>query len=101
MQLLDLPTYLKSDVICECSLDGLTQELKLGVSSPGVPGMPRHPQILADTLTLSQPRGADYAQQIILAPPDIETFLRSCNRELNQELTREFTQELASKMFWN
>ena len=27
-----------------------------------------HPQILANQLTLSQPRGADYAHQIILAP---------------------------------
>ena len=25
-------------------------------------------------LTLSQPRGADYAHQIILAPPDSQTF---------------------------
>ena len=35
-----------------------------------------HPQILADQLILSQPRGADYANQIILAPPDFQTFLR-------------------------
>ena len=34
----------------------------------GVPGVPWQPQILADQLTLSQPRGADYAHQIILAP---------------------------------
>ena len=34
------------------------------------------PQILADQLTLSQPRGADYAHHIILAPPDFQTFLR-------------------------
>ena len=27
-------------------------------------------------LTLSQPRGAEYAQQIILAPPEFQTFLR-------------------------
>ena len=32
--------------------------------------MPRDPQILADQLTLSQPRMADYAHQIILVPPD-------------------------------
>ena len=31
-------------------------------------------QILAGQLTLSQPRGADYAHQIILAPPDFQTF---------------------------
>ena len=29
-----------------------------------------------DTLTLSQPREADYAHQIILAPPDFQTFRR-------------------------
>ena len=33
------------------------------------------PQILADQLTLSQPEGADYAHQIILAHPDFQTFL--------------------------
>ena len=38
--------------------------------------MPWHPQILADQLTLSQPGGADYAHQIILAPPDFQTFRR-------------------------
>ena len=32
------------------------------------------PQILVDQFTLSQPRGAFYAQQIILAPPDFQTF---------------------------
>ena len=36
------------------------------------------PQILADQLTLSQPEGADYAHQIILSPPDFQTFLRPC-----------------------
>ena len=42
-------------------------------------GVPWHPRILADQLTLSQPqRGADYAHQMILAPPDFQTFLRPC-----------------------
>ena len=36
-------------------------------------GVPWHPQIMADQLTLSQPRGADYAYQMILAPPDFQT----------------------------
>ena len=35
-----------------------------GLSSLGVPGVPWHPQVLAQ-LILSQPRGADYAHQII------------------------------------
>ena len=37
-----------------------------GLSSLGVPGVPWHPQVLADQLTLYQPRGADYAHQIKL-----------------------------------
>ena len=53
--------------------------LYAGLSSLGVPpGVPWHPQILAEQLTLSQPRGADYAHQIILAPPDFQTFRRPC-----------------------
>jgi hypothetical protein len=39
--------------------------------------VPWHPQILADQSTLSQPRGADYANQIILAPPHFQTFLQT------------------------
>ena len=47
-----------------------------GVLSMGVPGVPwhGHPRILADQLTLSQPRGAVYAHQT-LAPPDFQTLL--------------------------
>ena len=37
-------------------------------------GLQWHPHFLADQLTLSQTRGADYAHQIILAPPDFQTF---------------------------
>ena len=37
-----------------------------------VPGVPWHPQILADQLTLSQQGGGDGR----LCPPDFETFLR-------------------------
>ena len=42
----------------------------------GVPGVPWHPQILAEQLTLSQPERADYAHQKILASLDFQTFLR-------------------------
>ena len=49
-----------------------------GLSSLGVPGVPWHPQISSDQLTLSQPRGADYAHQIILAPSDFQTFRQPC-----------------------
>ena len=45
---------------------------------PGGAGVPWHPQILADQLTLSQPRGVYYAHKIILAPPDFQTFRRPC-----------------------
>ena len=41
-------------------------------------GVSWNSQILADQLTLSQLRGPDYAHQIILAPPDFQTFLRPC-----------------------
>ena len=36
------------------------------------------PQILTDQLTLSQPRGAEYAHQIVLASPYFQTFRRPC-----------------------
>ena len=51
------------------------RSLQSGVSSLGMSGVPWHPQILEDQLT----RGADYAHQIILAPPDFQTFIRPCN----------------------
>ena len=37
---------------------------------PGGAGVPWHPQILADQLTLPQPREADFASASLLAPPD-------------------------------
>ena len=49
-----------------------------GVSSLGVPGVPWHPQILADQLTLSQPGGTDYAHLIPTGTPgflDLPTTL--------------------------
>ena len=43
---------------------------KLAISKTlGMPGVQWQPQIFSDQLTLSQPSGADYAHQIILAPP--------------------------------
>ena len=38
----------------------------------------RNPQILVDQLTLSQPRGADYAHQIMMTPLDFQTFRWPC-----------------------
>ena len=35
-----------------------------GLSEPGVPGVPWHPQILAHQLTLSQPEESNYAHHI-------------------------------------
>ena len=37
-----------------------------------------HSQILTDQLTLSQPRGAEYAHQIVLTSPNFQTFRRPC-----------------------
>ena len=54
-----------------------------------VPGDARDPQILTDQLTLSQPRGEENAHQMILAPPNFQTFQRpfkgivKCAQELN------------------
>ena len=39
-----------------------------GLSSLGVPGVPRHTQILVDQLTLFQPGGTDYSHQICAFP---------------------------------
>ena len=52
--------------------------LHAGLSSPGVPGVPWNPQILVDQLTLSQPRGTDYAHLITTGNPgfsDLPTAL--------------------------
>ena len=38
----------------------------------GVPDVPWQPRIMVHQLTLSQLRGADYAHQIIVAPPDFQ-----------------------------
>jgi hypothetical protein len=40
-----------------------------GLSSLGVPGVPWHPQILGDQLTLSQPGGEHYAHHITTGTP--------------------------------
>ena len=49
-----------------------------GCRPRGMPGVPWHPQILADQLTLSQIGGADYAHHIITGTPgfsDLPTAL--------------------------
>ena len=54
--------------------------LRAGVSSLGVPGLPRHTQILADQLTLFQPGGTDCAHLITTGTPgfsDLPTALES------------------------
>ena len=51
--------------------------MNAGLSSlEGQEGVPWHPQVLADQLTLSQPMGADYAHQIILATSDFQAYQR-------------------------
>ena len=59
-----------------------------GVSSLGLPGVPWHPQILADQLTLSQPGGTDYAHHSTTSPPgfsDLPTALSSrCNLQTSK-----------------
>ena len=64
--------------------DGLIRHTRTYVlSSLGVPGVPWHTQILADQLTLFQPRGTDYAHLITTGTPgfsDLPTALKSKNR---------------------
>ena len=47
----------------------------LGVSFLGVPGVPWHPQILADKLTLSQPGGTYCALYITTFPSSFSSFI--------------------------
>ena len=63
----------KVELVVEYLSTTLKCHRHVGRFSLGVPGVP---QILADQLTLFQPRGADYAHQIVLAPPDFQTFRR-------------------------
>ena len=55
---------------------------------PGGTGGTWHPHFFADQLTLSQPRGADYAQQIILGlgPPEFQTFQQPCYEPISNVL---------------
>ena len=46
----------------------------LGVSSLGVLGVPWHPQILADQLTLSQPGGSGYVYHINTGTPGFSDY---------------------------
>ena len=50
-----------------------------GVSSLGVPGVPWHPQILADRLSLSQPRGTDYVHLITTGTPGFSNLPTALN----------------------
>ena len=56
----------------------------------GVPGVPWHPQILADQLTLSQPGGADYSHHITTGTPgfsDLPTAL-PCGLSTSERLSK-------------
>ena len=58
----------------------LFKGLRPGLSSLGLLGMPWHPQIMADQLTITQPGGEDYAHHIATATPgfsDLPTALTS------------------------
>ena len=53
---------------------------KVGV----VPGVAMAPPDFGRSVEPILTKGADYAHQIILAPPDFQTFLRPCN--VNKDL---------------
>ena len=64
--------YFPSHKFRPCAIPDMNKQILSTCVRPVVPGgaeVPWHPQILADQLTLSQPRGVDYAHQIILATP--------------------------------
>ena len=58
------------------------------------------PQILADQLTLSQPRGADYAHQIIPAPSDFQTFQRPYKATKNQYIFSNISSVVEFQRWW-
>jgi hypothetical protein len=47
-------------------------------------------QVLADTLTLSQPEGADYAHPILVSTPSFESHRRACIRIEFEEKIEKF-----------
>ena len=60
--------------------------------NPGPPRQPRMPrigpcQVLAATLTLSQPGGADYAHPILVSTPSFESHRRACGWSSRINLT--------------
>ena len=68
--------FFRSSVLCSFFAGGL--------SSLGVPGLPWHPQILADQLTLSQPGGADYVHYINTGTPRFSDFPTAlCSQDFN------------------
>ena len=69
----------------------LPEPLKSGLSPLGSPGVPWHPQILADQLTLFQLGGTDYAHLIITGTPgfsdlltDMQLFHKSRDRYVSK-----------------
>ena len=59
-------------------------------------------QILVDQLTLSQPRGADYANQMILASPDFQTFICFFLKQMRQTMEMYQTRKIRRlrHIFW-
>ena len=73
-----LPGLVPSHINISPWLKMLINLATAGLSSLGVPGVPWHTQILADQLTLFQPRGTDYAHLITTDTPgfsDLPTAL--------------------------
>ena len=87
-------------------------DIRIGISSPnffllslhfslrlmrcfaGPPWQPRMPrigpcQVLAATLTLSQPGGADYAHPILVSTPSFESHRRACTANIYNRITME------------
>ena len=70
----------------------LLNNVKSGLSSLGVPGVPWHTQILADQLTLFQPGGTDYAHLITTGTPGFSGLPTVLRKEEEFLILRSATQ---------
>ena len=75
---------------------GNTWQSRGVVHGGAAPWGPWHPQIFEDQLILSESRGLDNANQIIVAPPDFQTFRRPCKEVVIALIT---TTELLSDLY--
>ena len=91
--------------ICQCHANSVNTLFPCGfrvrpvIPWAGVPVVPWHPHILAVQLTLSQPRGPDYAHHITTGTPgfsDFPTALRgTCHLKIHLKIIEGFSKRKA------